>query len=490
MSMGQRPAQERIEALTTVRTQLVHERTPKSREWRERSLKSLPLGVPSSFQDSPPYPIFFERGRGSRVWDVDGNEYADFHNGFGVMCVGHAHPRIVEAIAERAAIGTHFAQPVAETTLLAEEICQRFQLDQMRFTNSGTEATMDAIRLARGVTGRDKIVKIEGSYHGHHESVLVSIRPARDNMGPREHPASVAFGKGTPADVTDLTLVVPYNDAEALDGLLAAYAGEVAALIMEPVMMNVGIIDPLPGYLAAVREVCTRHGVLLIWDEVKTGATIAHGGAEEVFGVAPDLKCFAKAVGGGLPFGAFGGRGELMEEVAKDGVPQLGTFNGNPLSARVGLVAMTEVLTHEAYKELNRLNDAQLAGCQRVIDAYGLPMYTTGTGAKGAVMYAPSPLRDYREYAGFDAPGVDADLSYLSWLYEVTEGVFMTPGIDEQWTLSVQHTDVDVASYVHAFETFAREVTGKGPVELPDAATPASRDERGSGGARLSGLPR
>src|SRR6266545_2553157 len=418
--MGRRPDQERVEALTKSRTQLVHERTPKSREWRERSLKSLPLGVASSFQDAPPYPIFFERARGSRVWDVDGNEYSDYHNGFGVMAVGHAHPKIVEALAERAAIGTHFAQPVAETTLLAEELCRRFRIDQMRFTNSGTEATMDAIRLARGVTGRDKIVKIEGSYHGHHESVLVSIRPARDNMGPREHPASVAFGKGTPADVTDLTLVVPYNDAEALDGLLAAYAGEVAALIMEPVMMNVGIIDPLPGYLAAVREVCTRHGVLLIWDEVKTGATIAHGGAEEVFGVAPDLKCFAKAVGGGLPFGAFGGRGELMEEVAKDGVPQLGTFNGNPLSARVGLVAMTEVLTHEAYKELNRLNDAQLAGCQR--------------------------------------------------------------GIDEQWTLSVQHTDVDVASYVHAFETFAREVTGKGPVELPDAATPASRDERGSGG--------
>jgi glutamate-1-semialdehyde 2,1-aminomutase len=487
--MAQRPAQERIEALTTVRTQLVHERTPTSRAWRERSLRSLPLGVPSSFQDSPPYPIFFERGQGSRVVDVDGNEYADFHNGFGVMCVGHAHPRIVEAIAERAAIGTHFAQPVAETTLLAEELCQRFRLDQMRFTNSGTEATMDAIRLARGVTGRDKIVKIEGSYHGHHESVLVSIRPGRDNMGPREQPASVAFGKGTPADVTDLTLVVTYNDAEALDRLLAAHAGEVAALIMEPVMMNVGIIDPLPGYLAAVREVCTRHDVLLIWDEVKTGATIAHGGAEEVFGVAPDLKCFAKAVGGGLPFGAFGGSGELMEEIAKDGVPQLGTFNGNPLSARVGLVAMTEVLTHDAYKELNRLNDAQLAGCQRVIDAYGLPMYTTGVGAKGAVMYAPSPLRDYREYAGFDAPGVDADLSYLSWLYEVTEGVFMTPGVDEQWTLSVQHTDEDVARYVHAFETFAREVTGSEPVELPGTA-PADRDERGQGGARLSALPR
>src|SRR6266540_5031992 len=387
--MSQRPPQERIEALTESRTQLVHQRTPKSREWRERSLKSLPLGVPSSFQDSPPYPIFFERGKGSRVWDVDGNEYSDYHNGFGVMAVGHAHP---------------------------------------------------------------KIVKIEGSYHGHHESVLVSIRPSREAMGARATPASVPFGQGTPAAVTDLTLIVPYNDAEALDRLLTAHAGQVAALIMEPVMMNVGIIDPEAGYLQAVRDVCTRHEVVLIWDEVKTAATIAYGGAEEVFGVAPDLKCFAKAVGGGVPFGAFGGRGDLMAEIAKDGVPQLGTFNGNPLSARAGLVALTEILTPGAYDHLNRLDDAQLAGCQRVIDAYDLPMYTTGMGAKGAVMYAPERLRDYRGYAGFDSPGVDADLSYLSWLYEMTQGVFMTPGIDEQWTLSVQHGDDD----------FARDVSGHG----------------------------
>jgi glutamate-1-semialdehyde 2,1-aminomutase len=459
--MGRRPDQERIDNLTKARTQLVHERTPRSRQWRERSLTSLPLGVASSFQDTPPYPIFFERAKGSRVWDVDGNEYTDYHNGFGVMAVGHAHPKIVAALSERAGIGTHFAQPVAETTLLAEELCSRFKIDQMRYTNSGTEATMDAIRLARGITGRDKIVKIEGSYHGHHESVLVSIRPGRDDMGPRETPASVEFGKGTPRTVTDLTLIVPYNDAEALDRLLAANAGEVAGMIMEPVMMNVGIIDPEPGYLEAVRDICTRHGVILIWDEVKTGATIAYGGAEEVYGVTPDLKCFAKAVGGGTPLGGFGGRGELMAEIAKDGVPQLGTFNGNPLCARAGLVALTEVLTEDAYKELNRLNDAQLAGCQRVIDTYDLPCYTTGVGGKGAVMYAPERLRDYRAYAGFDGDGVDEGLSYLSWLYEMTEGVFMTPGVDEQWTLSVQHTDDDVARYVNAFETFAREVSGR-----------------------------
>ena len=435
--------------------------TKASEQLHARAVKSLPGGVSSNFQVGDPYPIYLEKGKASSVWDVDGKEYKDFHGGFGVNVVGHAHPKIVEALTKAASNAIHFAVTTPDTVALAEAICERFELEQMRFVNSGTEATMDAIRVARAATGRDKIVKIEGSYHGHHESVLVSIRPSRDRMGPRETPASVEFGSGTPKAVTDLTLIVPYNDAEDLDRLLTANAGEVAALIMEPVMMNVGIIDPEPGYLDAVREICSRHGVILIFDEVKTGATIAYGGAEEVYGVAPDLKCFAKAVGGGTPLGGFGGRGELMAEIAKDGVPQLGTFNGNPLCARAGLVALTEVLTEDAYKELNRLNDAQLAGCQRVIDDYGLPCYTTGVGGKGAVMYAPERLRDYRAYAGFDGDGVDEHLSYLSWLYEMTEGVFMTPGVDEQWTLSVQHSDEDVARYVSAFETFAREVTGR-----------------------------
>ena len=449
----------RIAALAEREKARLIERTRRSGDYFARASAVMPGGVPSQFQKNDPWPVYIERGEGARVWDVDGNEYLDFHNGFGVMCVGHANPVIAAAVQARMDEGTHFAAPTEGSITVAEELRRRWGLPHWRFTNSGTESTMDAVHLARGLTGKNVIIKIEGSYHGHHESVLVSIRPSRDKMGPRETPASVEFGSGTPRAVTDLTLIVPYNDAEALDRLLTANAGEVAGMIMEPVMMNVGIIDPEPGYLEAVRDICTRHGVILIFDEVKTGATIAYGGAEEVYGVAPDLKCFAKAVGGGTPLGGFGGRGELMAEIAKDGVPQLGTFNGNPLCARAGLVALTEVLTEDAYKELNRLNDAQLAGCQRVIDDYGLPCYTTGVGGKGAVMYAPERLRDYRGYAGFDGDGVDEPLSYLSWLYEMTEGVFMTPGIDEQWTLSVQHTDEDVARYVNAFETFAREVT-------------------------------
>jgi len=460
--MPTRPDQERIDQLTAERTQRVHDRTPTSRTWRERAVRSMPLGVPSSFQDSPPYPIFFERGRGSRVWDVDGNEYSDYHNGFGVMAVGHAHPAIVEACSQRFALGTHFAQPVAETALLAEELRSRFQLDLVRFTNSGTESTMDAVRLARAYTKRDKIIKIEGSYHGHHESVMVSVKPDPGTVGPLEKPSSVPYGLGAPRALTDLTLIVPFNDVAALARTLTAHPGQIAGLIMEPIMMNVGIIAPDAGYHEAVRQLCDEHGVVLIWDEVKTGATVAHGGAEELLGVAPDIKCFAKAVGGGTPLGAFGGKAVLMEEITADRMPQLGTFNGNPLSARAGLVALTEVLTKDAYKELGRLTETQLAGCQRVIDTYDLPMYTIGWGAKGAVMYAAEPLRDYRDYAGEDGrAGIDKDLSYLSWLFQVTEGVFMTPGYDEQWTMSIQHTDEDVARYVGSFETFARAVTGR-----------------------------
>jgi glutamate-1-semialdehyde 2,1-aminomutase len=301
--------------------------------------------------------------------------------------------------------------------------------------------------------------------------VMVSVKPEGSTIGPREKPLSIPYGLGAPHVLTDLTLVVPFNDAEALARVLEENAGEVAGLIMEPIMMNVGIIEPDDGYLQAVRDLCDAHDIVLIWDEVKTGATVAYGGAEELYGVQPDIKCFAKAVGGGTPTGAFGGKAAIMEEITADRMPQLGTFNGNPLAARAMLVTLTEILTPDAYAELNRINEAQKAACQRVIDAYDLPMYTTGMGGKGAVLYAPTRLRNYRDYAGVDGGvGIDKELSYLSWLFQVTEGVFMTPGYDEQWTLSVQHTDEDVERYVTSFETFAREVTGRADVQVNGAA--------------------
>ena len=246
----------------------------------------MPGGVPSSFQENDPWPVYIERGEGTAVWDVDGHEYVDFHNGFGVMCIGHANPTVGAAVKARVDLGTHFAAPTDGSIVVAEELTRRFGLPQWRFTNSGTESTMDAVHLARGATGRDMILKIEGSYHGHHDAVMVSVYPELEELGTGTIPSSVPYGAGYPRALTELTRAVPFNDADALESALSKLEGQVAGLIMEPAMMNINVIPPVDGYLERVRELTAAHGVKLIFDEVKTGATIAYGGATQRFGVS------------------------------------------------------------------------------------------------------------------------------------------------------------------------------------------------------------
>ena len=428
-------------------------RTPGSRALHERASKHLPYGVASTFHANDPYPIYLERGQGARVWDVDGTEYLDFHGGFGVNVVGHAHPKVVEAIERAARTGTHFATTTPTTVALAEELCRRFHLDTVRFANSGTEATMDAIRIARAATGRDQVLKIEGSYHGHHDTVMFSVVPNADAMGGRDQPASTPMSKGIPAVLADYTHVVPFNDVEALDRMLTDRGSEIACLIMEPVMMNIGVVVPQPGYLEAARDLCTRHGVVLIFDEVKSGATIAAGGAIERFGVQPHLACFAKAIGGGTPIGAFGGDASVME-VIEHGAAQQGTFNGNPLVAAAGLAALTEVLTPDAYSHLAALGSRLADGCAKAIAEHGVPAHTADLGAKGCVSYRPEPLHNYRDFLETRIEFYDASYPWI-----VNRGVFMTPGDEEQWTISVQHTDDDIDRYVDAFAAFAAAVS-------------------------------
>jgi glutamate-1-semialdehyde 2,1-aminomutase len=445
----------RLRALTeTERTKLLA-RTQRSDAYYERALSVMPRGVPSSFQAADPRPIYLTHGEGSRVYDVDGHEYVDFHNGFGVMCVGHAHPAIVRAVSERAARGSHFAAPTEGAIVVAEELKRRFGLPQWRFTNSGTESTMDAIHLARAATGRDLVLKIEGSYHGHHDAVMVSVRPALDQLGERGVPASVPFGAGHPRAVSELTLAIPFNDADVLERVLDDMGDRVAALILEPAMMNITIVAPRAGYLDRVRELTARHGVVLVFDEVKTGFTIAAGGAVERFGVQPDVVCLAKAVAGGYPSGAVGMTETLGDLITTGNVRQVGTFNGNPLSMAAAQAALTEVLTDDAYAGFEARDARLRAGLDDVIDRYDLPCHTVGLGAKGCVVFASEPLYEYRDYA----TKVDEELSTLSWLYHMNHGIFMTPGVDEQWTLSVAHSDDDVQRYVDAFEAFARDVT-------------------------------
>jgi glutamate-1-semialdehyde 2,1-aminomutase len=292
-------ASERVAALTAREEEVFRSKRTHSRElWRE-AIEFIPRGVPSSFQDTPPQPVFIDHGKGSRVWDVDGNEYVDFHNGFGVMVVGHAHPAIVAAVDAQLHRGTHFAQPVAENIVVARELARRFHQPQWRFTNSGTESTLDAVRLARAFTGREGIIKIEASYHGHHDALLVSVEPPVDRMGDAASPNSVPMTAGIPASTVALTIVVGFNDLEGLERAFLAHSGEIAGVIVEPAMMNIGFVLPEDGYLAGLVETAHRHGAVAIFDEVKTGVTIAPGGATERFGVGP--TSWARSATGRLP---------------------------------------------------------------------------------------------------------------------------------------------------------------------------------------------
>src|SRR3954469_3919818 len=324
----------RIAELTERETARLNERTPKSGEMFRRADAVLSGGVASSYQVREPWPIYLERGDGPRVWDVDGNEFLDFHNGFGSMVQGHANPHIGRAVSERYARGTHFAAPTEDAVVVGEELARRWGLPKWRYTNSGSESTMDAIRIARGLTGRETIVKIFGSYHGHHDAVMVSIGVDYDKIGDRDDLASLPYGAGIPQAVVDLTVAVPFNDADAMERRierLAADGRKPACVIMEAAMMNLGVVLPEPGYLEAVRELTRRHGIVLIFDEVKTGLCIAAGGATERWGVMPDMVTLAKALGGGLPSGAIGASEEVMPVVEDGSVFQVATYTATPL---------------------------------------------------------------------------------------------------------------------------------------------------------------
>jgi len=438
----------RAAELSYVEMATLLERTTASKALYERAVEHLPLGVPSSFQAGDPYPIYVERGAGSHVWDVDGNEYLDFHGGFGVGIAGHAHPKIVEAVTHAVNNGTHFAAPTPTTVALAEEICRRFELDKVRFANSGTEATMDAIRVARAATGRDVLVKIEGSYHGHHDAVMFSVLPNAESVGTRDMNSTTPMSAGIPADTAKYTLVVPFNDAAAFEALAAERGDEIACLILEPVMMNIGIVEPDPGYLQALKDICERHGIVLIFDEVKSGGTVAEGGAGQRYGVRPHLACFAKALFGGTPGAAFGGDDAIMDVIAH-GAAQMGTFNGNPLVSAAGLASLTEVMTTDAYARLAELGNRLAAGCQAAIDANGIPAHTVDLGAKGCVSFRKERSRNYRDFLA-----TKPELFGAAFPWAINRGVFMTPGDEEQWTLSVQHSEADIDGYVEQFTSF------------------------------------
>ncbi|HUY14608.1 MAG TPA: glutamate-1-semialdehyde 2,1-aminomutase [Terriglobia bacterium] len=426
-------------------------RTPRSHAAHERAKNSMPLGVASNFRIYEPYPIFVRDGQGSRLHDLDGNEYIDFNMCFGALMAGHCNPAVTRAVEARLKTGTMFGMPHELEAELAEEICSRFPVEHVRFGNSGTEVTMHAIRLARGATGRDRIIKTEGAYHGIHDSVMVSVKPKAPQFGDAEAPTPVPSSAGVPSGTLQNTLVAPFNNLATAEKLFKQYPKEIAAVIVEPIMMNVGICMPDDGYLQGLRELCTRYGALLIFDEVKTGAKLARGGACEYFKIRPDIICLAKSIGGGFPLAAYAANKNVMDPIAQHKVFHAGTYNTNPLVMAAGIATFREVLTPAAYEQINRLNTRLVDGHNRIIQHVGLTAYCIGAGANGAVMLYPKPVRNYRDWIT-----IDVDLWRHYWFAMVNRGVLpQAHWWDEQWTLSVAHTEADIGRHLDVFAEIA-----------------------------------
>jgi glutamate-1-semialdehyde 2,1-aminomutase len=446
----------RLDALIDDETERFRGRQAGSRAMSERA-HTLAGGATSNWQIAEPHAVWLSHGAGSKVYDVDGNEYSDFHGGYGVSLAGHAHPAIVEAVRARVARGTHFAQPTEDSIVVADNLAERFGQPLWRFGNSGTESTMDAVHLMRAATGRDRILKVEGCYHGHHDSVMVSVLPEPDDdIGPSSAPTGVPGNSGIPDAVTGLVTVVPFNDLAAVEAALLRHPGEIAGMIVEPIMMNSGIIHPVDGYLSALKDLLHEHGALLTFDEVKTGLTVGPGGVSRLLGVTPDLVCVAKALGGGLSSAAIGGSLEVMGLIATGAYEQVGTFNGNPLAMAAARAMLTEVLTPSSYDHLDAIRDRMRDGLQAVVDRHHAPWRVVTAGAKGCVSFLPHPIHNFRDFRE-----LDGRYGQAHWLVQHNRGAFLPPwGKVEQWLVSVQHTDADVDRFVANFDHLAVQLLG------------------------------
>jgi glutamate-1-semialdehyde 2,1-aminomutase len=426
-------------------------RTPRSVEAHKRNLRRIPLGVASNYRAYDPWPIFVKEANGSHFRDLDGNDYIDHNLCFGALMAGHCHPAVMNAVAQRLSTGTMFGMPHDMEWQLAEEICNRFPVEMVRFGNSGTEVTMHAVRLARAVTGRDKIIKFEGGYHGLHDAALVSVKPHAPDFGDVHAPTAVPGGLGIPKASLANVAAATFNDMATVELRFKQNPGEIAAIILEPIMMNVGLCMPQPGFLEGLRDLATRHGAMLIFDEVKTGAKLGWGGASEYFGVKPDIICLAKSIGGGLPLAAFGAGKAAMDLITQHKFFHGGTYNTNPVSMAAGLANFNHVLTRENYAHVETLSRKLTDGYRQTIAKVGLQAYIVSAGANGALMLYPKEIVNYRDWLT-----IDVDLWRHYWFGMVNRGVMPQPyWQDEQWTISVQHTQADIDQHLSAFEDIA-----------------------------------
>jgi glutamate-1-semialdehyde 2,1-aminomutase len=415
----------------------------KSESLFRRAQELIPGGVNSpvrAFRSVGGNPPFIAEGQGSHLFDVDGNEYIDYVGSWGPLLLGHRHPEIVGALERALCIGTSFGAPTAQEVELAEAICEAVpSMEMVRLVNSGTEATMSAIRVARGFTGRDLIVKFEGCYHGHVDSLLVKAGSGMATLG-------IADTQGVPQAFAETTIALPFNSVEAVEEAFRARGPQIAAVIVEPVVGNMGCVPPLAGYLEALREITARHGALLIFDEVMTGFRVAYGGAQQRYGIKPDMTTLGKVIGGGLPVGAYGGRRDIMSKVAPAGpIYQAGTLSGNPLAVAAGLAMLRELKAHpEIYDQLER-RAAELCA------AVPAGLTVNRIGSMFTVFFTDQPVTDWDSAKRSDTARFGRFFRAM-----LERGVYLAPSQFEAAFLSAAHTDDDIRKTIAAArEAFA-----------------------------------
>jgi glutamate-1-semialdehyde 2,1-aminomutase len=418
--------------------------------WFDRANAALVNGVSSGFRYwGPDDTLVIKRGDGAYVEDMDGKRYIDYQLGFGPIILGHGHPAVASAVAEAASGGTTFAMTSFREVEAAELIKQAVPwIDRLRFTNTGTEATMHAIRLARAVTGRDLMVKFEGAYHGAHDYVLFSTAGSPPGtMGNRRSPIPYQTSSGVPEVIRSTVRTVPFNDEEAMTQLFQRDGHRIACIIVEPMMGNFFGLFPDDGYFQHVRSLCDEFGSLLIFDEVKTGFRIALGGAQEWFGVTPDLATFAKSMGNGFPVAAIAGREQYIGAWAEGGVMQAGTYSGNGLAAAAAAATIRELLTGEPLAQVNRVGTALMEGIRAICEARSVPAHVVGAPSMFGIFFGENKPRDFR-----DIPGHDADLYARVIMGMIGRGVMPVDDAREPWFISAAHGDAEVALSLQAFD--------------------------------------
>ncbi len=406
----------------------------------------IPGGVDSpfrSFREVGGTPIFFSKARGSKLWDIDGNEYVDYLGAWGPAILGHAHPQVVEACQRVLADGPVFGAPheleLEMATLLMQSVPS---VEMVRFVNSGTEAVMSAVRLARGYTGREVVVMLEGCYHGHSDSVLASTT----------HSSS----SGIPGGTSCKTVQAEFNNLESLDEVLHANEGNVAAVLVEPVAGSMGLVPPQPGYLEGVRQLCTKYDALLVFDEVITGLRVAQGGAQALYKITPDITCFGKALGGGMPIGAYGGRRDIMQHLLPLGkVYQAGTFSGNPVTMAGGIETLRLLSDAKIYDRLEQLSASLFAGIQKVVDDLKAPVQLQRVGSMFGIILADKPITNFA-----DSHSIDAHTFAVFYHRLLEQGLYLPPSATDAACMSAAHTDEDIKHTIDACKSALTEIYG------------------------------